>query len=155
MTDLKIIAVGNSFYGDDGIGVAVLNSLKEIPSLEGVSLIDGATDALGLIDHFNDTEHVILIDAAFMGFLPGTVKVFKQEDAHLVIKQDHLSLHGISIADTLELAKRIDALPKSLTIIGVEPEQLEINTGLSETVSNTIPDIVSKILTLNNNLVLN
>ena len=49
---IKVIAVGNDLYGDDGIGNAVLQVLEQIPDMNDIELIDGATDALGLIDHF-------------------------------------------------------------------------------------------------------
>lgn len=150
-TPLKIIAVGNSFFGDDGIGEAVLHALRDIPEMKDIPLIDAATDAIGLIDHFTNTDHVILIDAAQMGANPGTVKVMNEAKARLAIQQDHISLHGISIADTIELARKIDSLPKKITIIGVEPEQLIINTGLSKYVQKAVPIVISNILTLYNN----
>ena len=71
---IKVIAVGNDLYGDDGIGSAVLNALANIPNLENVELFDGATDALGLIDHFNGIDHAVIIDAAQMGEKPGKKK---------------------------------------------------------------------------------
>lgn len=147
-TALKIIAVGNSFYGDDGIGETILLALKDIPEMQDIPLISGATDALGLIDHFANTDHVIIIDAAQMGYEPGTVKTFDETLAKLTIRQDHISLHGFSIADTIELARQIDSLPKKITIIGIEPEQLKINTGISLSVQKAVPIVLSNILTL-------
>ncbi len=106
-TKLKIIAVGNDLYGDDGIGNAVLNALKQIPKMKEIELIDGATDALGLIDHFEGTEHIIIVDAAQMGEKPGTVKVFSREDVKLKIKMDHLSVHGIEIFNRCSMASSL------------------------------------------------
>lgn len=143
---MKIIAVGNSLYGDDGIGEAVLKALTDIPELENVDLIDGATDALGLIDYFTDTDHVIIIDAASMNKEPGTVQVFNSDQVDLMIKTDHLSLHGISLAETFEIAKLADELPKKITIIGIEPMQLNVASGLSELVEQAIPVAVTKII---------
>jgi len=64
---IKVIAVGNDLYGDDGVGNAVLDVLEKMSEMKEVELIDGATDALGLIDYFSDTDHVIIVDAAQMG----------------------------------------------------------------------------------------
>lgn len=145
---MKIIAVGNSLYGDDGVGEAVLKALTDIPELENVDLIDGATDALGLIDYFTDTDHVIIIDAARMDKEPGTVQVFNSDRVDLMIKTDHLSLHGISLAETFEIAKLAEAHPKKITIVGIEPEQLQVAAGLSKPVAKAVPVVVSKILEL-------
>ena len=144
----KIIAVGNSLYGDDGVGEGVLNALTDIPELENVELIDGATDALGLIDYFVDTDHVIIIDAASMDKKPGTIAVFDADQVNLMIKSDHLSLHGISLAETFEIAKYAKSLPGKITIVGIEPQQLTVAAGLSEPVAQAIPEAVSKIIEL-------
>jgi hydrogenase maturation protease len=149
-TKLKIIAVGNDLYGDDGIGNAVLNALKQIPEMKGIELIDGATDALGLIDHFEGTEHIIIVDAAQMGEKPGTVKVFSREEVKLKIKMDHLSVHGISLAETFDIAQAVDSLPEKITIIGVEPKNIGISETLSDVVTKSIPEVVSNIMNLTN-----
>ncbi len=149
-TKLKIIAVGNDLYGDDGIGNAVLDALKQIPEMKEIELIDGATDALGLIDHFEGTEHIIIVDAAQMGEKPGTVKVFSREDVKLKIKMDHLSVHGISLAETFDIAQAVDSLPEKITIIGIEPKNIGISETLSDVVTKSIPKVVSNIMNLTN-----
>ena len=147
-TRLKVIAVGNDLYGDDGIGNAVLNVLEQIPEMKDVELIDGATDALGLIDHFLRTDHVVIVDAAQMGEEPGTVKVFSKEEVKLKIKMDNLSVHGISLAETFEIAQAVDSLPEKITIIGIEPKNIGISQNLSDVVTQSIPEVVSNIINL-------
>jgi len=113
-----------------------------------VELIDCATDALGLIDHFSGIDHAVIIDAAQMGEKPGTVKVFGKDDVRMMIKMDHLSVHGISLAETFEIAEAIDAMPKKLTIIGIEPETIAIAHDLSNIVKKYIPKVISQIISL-------
>jgi len=146
--NIKIIAVGNDYYGDDGIGVAVLHELNNLPNMKNIALVNGATDALGLIDHFRGTEHVIIIDAAQMGEVPGTVKVFGREYVKILIKMDHLSVHGISLAETFAIAEAINSMPKKLTIIGIEPKSIEISEPISDVVAKSIPEVVSQIISL-------
>ena len=145
---IKVIAVGNDLYGDDGIGNAVLQVLEQIPDMNDIELIDGATDALGLIDHFSETDQVIIVDAAQMGEKPGTVKVFSKEQVKLEIKMDHLSVHGISLAETFDIAQMVDSLPKHITIIGIEPKNIGISESLSDVVTQSIPEVVSNIINL-------
>ncbi|MFC1784582.1 hydrogenase maturation protease [Candidatus Neomarinimicrobiota bacterium] len=145
---IKVIAVGNDLYGDDGIGNAVLQSLEQNPDMKDIELIDGATDALGLIDHFSGADHVIIVDAAQMGENPGTVKVFSKEEIKLKIKMDHLTVHGISLAETFDIAQLVDSLPKNLTIIGIEPKNIGISQNLSDEVTQSIPEVVSNIINL-------
>ena len=145
---IKVIAVGNDLYGDDDIGNAVLQALEQIPDMKDIELIDGATDALGLIDHFSGTDHVIIVDAAQMGENPGTVKVFSKEEIKLKIKMDHLTVHGISLAETFDIAQLVDSLPKNITIIGIEPKNIGISQNLSDVVTQSIPEVVSNIINL-------
>jgi hydrogenase maturation protease len=145
---LKVIAVGNDLYGDDGVGNVVLRALEQIPDMVDAELIDGATDALGLIDHFSDTDHVIIVDAAQMGEKPGTVKIFSREEVKLQIKRDHLSVHGISLAETFDIAQAVDSLPEKITIIGIEPKNIGISQNLSDVVMQSIPEVVSNIINL-------
>lgn len=145
---IKIIAVGNDLYGDDGVGKAVLHALEQIPEMNSIELINGATDALGLIDHFENTAHVILVDAAQMGEEPGTVKVFSKDEVRLNIKMDHLTVHGISLAETFDIAEAVDKLPEKITIIGIEPENIGISEKLSDAVKQSIPNVVSQIINL-------
>lgn len=151
-TRLKVIAIGNDLYGDDGVGNAVLNVLEQIPEMKDVELIDGATDALGLIDHFSGADHVVIIDAAQMGEKPGTVKVFNKEEVKIKIKMDNLSVHGISLAETFNIAQMVDSLPEKITIIGIEPKNIGISQKLSNVVTQSIPDVVSNIINLTHNL---
>ena len=103
---------------------------------------------LGMIDHFENTEHVIVIDAAQMGEQPGTVKVFNKDEVKLKIKMDHLTVHGISLAETFDIAQTVDKLPEKVTIIGIEPKNIGISEKLSDTVTQSIPIIVSHIINL-------
>ncbi len=147
-TRLKVIAVGNDLYGDDGVGNAVLHALEQISEMKDVKLINGATDALGLINHFSETDHVIIVDAAQMGENPGTVRVFSKEEVKLKIKMDHLSVHGISLAETFDIAQVVDSLPEKITIIGIEPKNIGISQNLSDVVTQSIPEVVSNIINL-------
>jgi len=144
---VKIIAVGNPAYGDDGIGAAVLEALRSDGLEPGVELIDVQTDALAMIDHFTaDGTHVI-IDAAGMGETPGSVVRFTPDEVRLRINWDHLSMHGFGLAETFALAASIGEMPVKVVIIGVEPEIVEFDRGLSAAVAAAIPEIVSLIQT--------
>ncbi len=155
MTNLKVISVGNDLYGDDGVGVQILDQIKNEPVFENVSLIDCATDALNIVEEMKSTRHMVIIDAAKMSTDPGTVKIFDAKDVHLHVKSDHLSVHGISLVDTFNIAQQIGVYPESLTIIGIEPEQIAVNSGLSNTVLNAIPLAISKLIKFQTTLNIN
>lgn len=128
---MKVIAAGNAFYGDDGVGAAVLDEIRRNDILPGVALIDIQTDALALLDHFVPGEKTIIIDAARMGLQPGDVAAFRPDEVAMRIHGDNLSVHGFGLAEAFALARGLGRLPADLLIVGVEPALIEINRGLS------------------------
>ena len=142
---MKIIAVGNPFCGDDGIGAAVLERIREGDVFPEAELIDLRTDALALIDHFVPGERHVVVDAARMGLPPGEVVGFGPEEARLRIQSDRLSLHGFGLAEAFEMARSLGHLPDRVLVIGVEPEHVEPDRGLSPTVRGAIPRVLSII----------
>lgn len=142
---MKIIAVGNSFYGDDGVGAAVLEHARAADLWPDAELMDLGTDALAMVDHLDPARLNVVIDAAVMGLAPGAVAVFGPDEVRLLIRSDHLSLHGFGLADAFDLARRLGRLPDQLRIVGVQPARVEINTGLSDEVAAAVPGIVAAI----------
>ena len=142
---MKVIAVGNAFYGDDGVGAAVLDAIRESDSVPGIELIDIHTDALALLDHLVPGEAHVIVDAAQMGLTPGDVVAFRPDEVRLRIRQDNLSVHGFGLPEAFAMAKQIGRMPENVLIVGVEPARIEIDTGLSDAVAAAVPRVVSII----------
>jgi hydrogenase maturation protease len=148
---VKVFAVGNTFCGDDGLGAAVLATLRgESPpaadrSVDGLQLIDLGTDALALIDELEPGGHCVVVDAARMGLEPGQVAAFTPDQARLRIRGDGLSLHGLGLAEAFALAEKLGRLPARTLVIGVEPAQVVPGTGLSDAAAAAVPRVVEII----------
>ena len=142
---MKIIAVGNSFYGDDGIGSAVLETIRQDGLFPGAELVDIHTDALALLEHLVPEGWNVVVDAAQMGLEPGEAVGFGPGEVRMRIKSDHLSMHGFGLAEAFELAAQLDKLPEKVLIVGVEPERVAINQGLSGAVAKAVPRVIAII----------
>ncbi len=144
-----ILGVGNPLRRDDGIGPEVIRRLTSgihtynLPA--GTDLIDGGTDGLGLIEYLKEYKKVFLIDAVDMGLPPGTVKIFTPAEAVLNICTDSLSTHGFGIAELIKFSKELDINPE-LFIIGIQPENISIGEGLSESIEPRIKMIMELII---------
>lgn len=145
---MKVIAVGNSFYGDDGVGAAVLAGLAGVER-EGDAppweLVDLGTDALALLEHLEPGRLNIVVDAARMGLEPGAVAVFAPDEVKVRILGDGLSLHGLGLAEAFGLAQRLGKMPAEVLVIGVEPAQVAVGEGLSDAVAAAVPRVIDII----------
>jgi len=142
---VKVIAVGNAFCGDDGVGAAVLAELGAAGSFDRGDLVDLGTDALALIDQLEPGGRCVVVDAARMGLAPGEVAVFRPEEVRLRIRGDGLSLHGLGLAESFGLAAQLGRMPDDVLVIGVEPAQLAPGSGLSDVVAAAVPRVVGLI----------
>ena len=142
---MKIIAVGNSFYGDDGVGAAVLEKIRQDGLFPGAELIDVHTDALAMLEHLAAGQTNVIVDAAQMGLEPGAVVGFRPEEVRMKIKSDHLSMHGFGLAEAFALAGQLNKMPADVLVVGVEPERVAINQGLSSVVKEAVPRVISII----------
>jgi hydrogenase maturation protease len=141
-----ILGLGNPLLGDEGIGVRVVEELKELELPDGVTVVEGGTAGLGLIGLMEGYQRVIIVDAADMGHPPGRVVRFTPSEAQFKTAEAPLSLHQIGLGEVLVLAKALEMAPAELVIIGVQPSRVEEGIGLSPEVEGAIPQIIRIIL---------
>ncbi|MBT3313592.1 MAG: hydrogenase maturation protease [Anaerolineae bacterium] len=151
MTKTLIIGLGNPILGDDGIGWAAADALKE----KGVrgEIIRLSLGGLSLMEHISGYERVILIDAIQTGQHPiGTVRVFPLTDLRNPFSGHSASAHDTSLLTALDTGRRLDIpLPtnKNITIVAIEAENVyDFSEDLSPFIAAAVPVTVEKVLTL-------
>lgn len=142
---LKVVALGNVLRGDDGIGHAVLDELKNTNTGLGVMLLDIGSDAFTLLEHFLQADPIVIIDSAKMGRLPGEVVKFRIDQASLGQADKMISLHGFSLSEVYQMAHKLGEVPEC-HIIGIEPETVEFNKELSPEIRNSIPVVIEMVM---------
>jgi hydrogenase maturation protease len=141
---LRIIALGNELYGDDGVGPVVLDELRKEVGVNSAELINAGSDAFILLDYLLKKDPVLIIDCARMGKEPGDILKFRTSQMQPQWVSNNLSLHGFSIGDILAMARQLDSSAESV-VIGVEPKSIVFNTGLSAEISRNIPAIIDLV----------
>lgn len=139
-----VIGLGNPLMGDDGIGLAALQRLRERRLPASAELVDGGTWGMNLLPIIESADAVILLDAIRAGAMPGAV-VELEGDAvprRLALK---LSPHQIDLAEVLALAALRGTLPPRLLAIGLEPEVVEMSTTLSPAVEAAFPALLARV----------
>ncbi len=141
---IAIIALGNRFRGDDGVGVEIAKHLGQLPP--GCTFTESPGDALALLDLWQDSALTIVLDAAVSGAPPGTIHHLETGQQATSKDLARCSSHGFGLAEAIALAKALGRTPGSLTIYAVEAGNLEPGADLSPEVAVAAKAVARKIL---------
>jgi hydrogenase maturation protease len=120
-----VLGIGNVLWADEGFGVRAVEALHQRWQMPAnVSLVDGGTQGLYLLEYVCAADRVIVLDAIDYKLPPGTLRVFR--DAEVPVWSDTvMSLHQATFQELLSLARLRDRFPEKITLIGVQPDVLD------------------------------
>ena len=140
-----VIGIGNRDRADDALGLVVIDRLQNDP-LSGVTLATARGDMLKVLDLFEGTDTVIMIDAMRSGAAPGHVLRLDASNSAVKPQLDSFaSTHTVNLAETIELARALGKLPPRLIIYGVEAADLTLGNGLSPAVEAALEHVVERV----------
>lgn len=139
-----ILGCGNLLLQDEGIGVHLIEYLKQKELPKDVELLDGGTAGFDLIDFIQQAEKVVIIDAVKAGGEPGSIYCFNPDDFETEVPP-RTSLHGITLKDVFGILQELGPLPK-IKIIGIEPKNIDYGTELSPELKEILPKISELVL---------
>jgi hydrogenase maturation protease len=143
----KIVAVGigNLIRADDGFGVHALELLRRDPRLPaGVSLIDGGTLGLELVNYVSDATHLLLLDAIDVGEPAGTRLRMVNEDLRGL--PGAASVHQVGLADLLATLPLVSTAPKQIVLLGVVPQSTDWGAELTPPVRAALDGTVEEAI---------
>ena len=149
MPRIKIIGLGNTFMGDDAVGVEVARQLRPY-SNASIDVIEAGMAGLSLLHEMEDTDKLILIDAVQSQSEAGSIFRFRLPDEldrlNTLTWQSSLnSTHAIGLQEALQLAITLDVLPLVTILYGIELGHLEKGRSFSQPVLHSISTLVNKI----------
>jgi hydrogenase maturation protease len=133
-----ILCVGHHLRGDDAVGAAVADRLREL-NVPARWLLGDAADLLGA---WSPADDVIVVDAVVTGATPGTLHRWNGFEVPLERLQSSASTHGFGIAEAIGLGRVLNRLPKSLTLLGIEAAQFELGAPISPAVASALDSLV-------------
>lgn len=141
---IVILGVGNLLLSDEGVGVHVANELVKLELPPGVTVVEGGTDGFRLINVITEADRLIVVDAVKGGGAPGSIYRFDINEVQNCPSGFKTSVHQIGILEVINLSGLIGKIPQT-TVIGIEPESLEMGMELSPEVKAKIPRIIELI----------
>ncbi|HET7525945.1 MAG TPA: HyaD/HybD family hydrogenase maturation endopeptidase [Burkholderiaceae bacterium] len=120
-----VLGIGNLLWADEGFGVRAAEALHarwRLPSR--VSVVDGGTQGLALLDLVCAADQLLVFDCVDFGLPPGTLQILR--DRAVPAWSDRaFSLHQASFQELLWLARWRERFPRRLTLIGVQPAVID------------------------------
>ncbi|MBS4031376.1 MAG: hydrogenase maturation protease [Clostridiales bacterium] len=128
---------------DDGLGPYILKQLKKMPQIRGVSYYNAATDSLSCFQLLKDTGKILIVDALHGGYSPGTTYRIRANRLNL----DSMHMFSLHEMHLLHLAARFfPERLREITVLAVEPENIEPGLSLSAMVQSAVPLLIRLII---------
>ncbi|WP_158888143.1 hydrogenase maturation protease [Amycolatopsis anabasis] len=139
-----VIGVGNEYRHDDGIGIAVVDELRE-RDLPGVRVLVSDGEPAALLDAWTGVELAIVVDAVLCEpSTPG--RIWRSIVDGLTPSAGAASSHALGIPDALRLGEALGRVPGELVVFAVEAADLDLGVGLSPPVSAALPEVIRAVL---------
>ena len=137
-----VLGIGNILLSDEGVGVRVIERLDQTYRLPSeVEIIDGGTCGMEMLEQLEDLDALIVVDCVRFGQPPATPVLLKGDDVPVFFKTK-LSPHQVSLSDVLASLELLDAMPKEIVVLGVEPISLELGMEMTPTIAEQVPVLV-------------
>ena len=121
-----VLGIGNTILTDEAFGVRCVEALERDYAVpDTVQLIDGGTAGMEMIEDLSNLDFLIVLDVLKTGAAPGTVVKIAGDDIPVFFRRK-LSPHQIALPDVLASLELLDAVPKEIIVLGVEPISLEL-----------------------------
>jgi hydrogenase maturation protease len=139
-----VLGIGNILLRDEGVGVRVIEAMREMALPSWVELVDGGTAGADLLDIIADRRKVIVIDAMDADAEPGTILRLEIGDLAGPENPD-VSLHEIGLLETLAMTRHLGCSPQEVVVFGVKPAEVCPGDTLTGSMVAALPRIVALV----------
>jgi hydrogenase maturation protease len=142
-----VLGVGNLLLGDDGLGPATVDALRQEAGLpSGTVLVDGGTRGLALLPQIAAADALVLVDAVDLGpgHPPGTLHVVAGDGIGDVYRP-RATAHQVGVSDLIAVARFARALPERVVLVGLQPADTSTRVGLSQHVAAALPTALTEV----------
>lgn len=138
---ILVLGIGNILWADEGFGVRAVEAFHRAYQVgENVTVLDGGTQGLYLVQFVREADYLLVFDAIDYGLVPGTLKLVCDDEVPKFTGAKKMSLHQTGFQEVLSAADLMGGYPEKLALIGCQPVDLEDWGGpLTEPVRAVIP----------------
>ncbi|UFZ07644.1 HyaD/HybD family hydrogenase maturation endopeptidase [Bradyrhizobium ontarionense] len=123
---ILVLGIGNILWADEGFGVRVVEEFhRRFTVPDNVTILDGGTQGLYLVNYVEEADGLIVFDAIDYGLVPGELKLVRDEEVPRFTGAKKMSLHQTGFQEVLSAADLLGRYPRRLALIGCQPLDLE------------------------------
>lgn len=123
---ILVLGIGNILWADEGFGVRVVEQFHRRYAVpDHVTMLDGGTQGLYLVNFLEEADSLIAFDAIDYGLAPGHLKLVRDEEVPKFTGAKKVSLHQTGFQEVLSAADLLGCCPRELALIGCQPLDLE------------------------------
>jgi hydrogenase maturation protease len=121
-----VLGIGNILWGDEGFGVRAVEAFHRRYAVEDeVTILDGGTQGLYLVQFVQEADQLLVFDAIDYGLAPGTLKIVCDDEVPKFTGAKKMSLHQTGFQEVLSAADLLGQYPRRLALVGCQPLDLE------------------------------
>ena len=108
-----ILGIGNILWADEGFGVRTVEMLhRHYAFPANVSVLDGGTQGIYLVQHVRAADLLVVFDAIDYGLPPGTLKLIEGDSVPKYLGAKKMSLHQTGFQEVLAMAEMLGGYPE-------------------------------------------
>ncbi len=125
-TRTLILGIGNVLWADEGFGVRAADYLyRHYKTPPGVTVMDGGTQGIYLLQHVEKADLLVIFDAIDYGLPPASMKLIEGDDVPNYMGAKKVSLHQTGFQEVLAMAEMLGRSPREQLLVGVQPCLIE------------------------------
>lgn len=147
---MLVLGIGNTLLTDEGIGIHVLQALEpELAEWPDVTLLDGGTLSFTLAGPIEDTDALIVVDAAHIKTQPGGWALLQGEEMDAFLMSNRKSsVHEVGLTDLRAIAILAGHWPERRAMLAIQPDVIDWGEHPTPAVAAAIPLVCTAICEL-------
>jgi hydrogenase maturation protease len=145
-----VLGIGNTLLTDEGVGIHVLQALEpRLAHLPDVTLLDGGTLSFTLAGPIEETDALIVVDAANIRTRPGEWALLEGEEMDAFLMSNRKStVHEVGLTDLRAIAILAGHWPEKRAMLAIQPDVIDWGEAPTPAVAAAISPVCAAIQNL-------
>lgn len=143
---MVILGIGNILQKDDGLGVYAASFLNENYLFsQDIEIINGGVEGIHLLNVLEENSHVLILDCLQLNDTPASIYAIPAKEIS-GYGLNNGGAHEIGILQCMDMMELQGKKIPEAMVIGVVPEEVTFEFGLSKALLNAFESYISVVL---------